>query len=531
MRGNGLSSLFVFLLAAGPTSEAHAQTPDATRLKREAFQEIDARADRLGRVSDAIFSYAEIGFQEYETAKLLTSELEKAGFRVERGVADMPTAFRATYGSGSPVIGLMADFDGVPGASQKPAVVQHEPVVPGAPGHGEGHNAGQPTIIGAAIAIRTLLEKHTMPGTVVVYGGPAEELLASRVYMVNAGLFDGVDAMLDAHIGSAFGTSWGLNNLGIVSVQWSFHGEQAHGSTPWTGRSALDAVELMNIGMNYLREHLPLEMRFHYVIRFGGDQPNVVPPEATVWYYFRHRTYDGLVALLDKARQVAQGASFMTFTTFDERILSGSWPFNGNKALAEVLQKNIETIGMPRWSNEDVAFAKTFQQAMGVKEPKGLSTTVSPLRHAQQGSSSSDVGDVSWNVPYVRMTFPSQIAGAIANHHWSAAIVPATPIAHKGIVAGAKALAGTMVDLLTDPKNLAAVRADFAKDTANVTWRSLVPPGTKPPTFLNAELAAKWKPLLEQHYYDPASARTLLEEWGIGYPPQPGPTTASGPVQ
>ena len=253
------------LASALTATAAWAQAPDPARLKQEALQAIDVNADRLARLSDAIFSYSEIGFQEYETVKLITGELEKNGFRIERGVAEMPTAFRASWGSGSPVIGVMADFDGVPGANQRPGVLTRDELVPGAPGHGEGHNAGLPTIIGPAIAVKNLLEKYKLPGTIMVFGGPAEELLASRVYMVNAGLFKGVDAMLDAHIGSGFGTSWGLNNLAIASIEWTFKGQQAHGSSPWGGRSALDGVELMNIGMNYLREHLPLEMRFHYV--------------------------------------------------------------------------------------------------------------------------------------------------------------------------------------------------------------------------------------------------------------------------
>jgi aminobenzoyl-glutamate utilization protein B len=512
---------FLAVAIPGFVQPLSAQVPSAGQLKAEAYALIDANGDRLGRISDAIFSYAEIGFQEVNTVKLLTETLEEAGFRVERGVAQMPTAYRATYGSGSPVIGLMADYDCVPGASQWPAALTHSPIVQGAPGHGEGHNTNPPTTIGAALALKTLIDKYDLPGTVVVYGGPAEEVVASRGYMVNAGLFEGVDAAMDAHIGSSFGTSYGLNNLAIVSVQWTFTGVQGHGARPWTAKSALDAVELMNAGMNYLREHLALDMRFHYVIPGGGDQPNVVPAEATVWYYFRQTSYEDLVELLERARLVAQGATLMTGTTVSERILSGSWPFNGNKSLAELLQSNAEAVGMPDWSPEDVAFAEAFQHAMGKEDITGLPTEVSPIVRSVQRSSSSDVGDITWNVPYVRLRFPAQIEGTLGGHHWSAAIVPATPVAHKGIVVGAKALAGTVVDLFTDPQHLQTIKADFARDTEGVTWTSLIPPGTEPPTFLNTEKMARWRPLLEPYYYDPGSPQTLLEQWGIAYPPPP----------
>jgi aminobenzoyl-glutamate utilization protein B len=510
--------LFALAIVAG-VSALHAQAPDPARLKQEAQQAIDANATRLARLSDAIYSYSELGFQEYNTVKLITGELEKNGFNVERGVADMPTAFRAMAGRGSPVIGLMADFDCVPGASQKPGVVTRDEIVPGAPGHGEGHNAGLPTIIGPAIAIKNLLAKYNLPGTVVVFGGPAEELLASRVYMINAGLFKDIDVMLDAHIGSSFGTSWGLNNLGVASIEWTFTGQQAHGASPWNGRSALDGVEAMNFGMNMLREHLPLEMRFHYVTTYGGNQPNVVPAEARVWYYFRHRSYQELMDLVDKARVVAKSAAAMTFTTTEERVLSGSWPYNANKALSELLDKNIQAVGMPQWSDADKAFAAAFQKAMNA-QPTGLATRPAANRGDAQGSSSNDAGDVTWNVPMARMAFPAQVSGA-TTHHWTAAIVPATPIAHKGIVVGAKALAGTLIDLFVVPGNVQAIKADFTRQLNGVVWKSIVPPGAKPPTHLNVESMAKYRAAIEKTHFDPDSPRTLLETLGVAYPPRP----------
>ena len=489
-------------------------------LKDEAFAIIEANADRMGRINDAIFSYSEIGFQEFKTIELVTSTLAEAGFEVEPGVAGMPTAYMARYGSGSPVIGFMSDFDGVPGASQNPISLYHDPIVPTAPGHGEGHNTHQPTLVGAALALKELIDDG-MPGTIIVYGGPAEELLASRGYMTNAGLFDGVDAMIDVHIGTEFGTSYGLNNFANVSVQWTFSGTQAHGARPWQGASALDAVELMDLGVNFMREHGydPQTARIHAVIPDGGLQPNVVPGEATIWYYFRAQSPEIVRSLLGWSREIAQGAATSTHTAVSERILSGSWPVNGNRALAELVQSNIELVGMPEWTADDIAFAEAVQVAMGA-EVTGLPTEVDQLSSDRQGSSTSDAGDISWNVPYVRMYIPAKPEGALAGHHWSAAIGPATPIAHKGIAAGAKVLAASAIDLIADPELLPVIEKDFAAQLARFpAWESLIPPGSEPPIHLNREQMASFREALAPYEYDPDSSETYLEFLGLSYPP------------
>jgi aminobenzoyl-glutamate utilization protein B len=503
------------------------RAPNADRLKQEAFGVVDSNADRLGRLNDAIFSYSEIGFQEFKTIALVTKTLTDAGFKVETGVAGMPTAYMATYGSGHPVLGLMSDFDGVPGASQKPTALVHDPIVEGAPGHGEGHNTHQPTLIGAALAMKAIMDKHKLPGTVIVYGGPAEELLASRGYMVNAGLFKNVDAMLDVHVGSQFGTSHGLNNFANVSVQWTFKGKQAHGAMPWQGRSALDAVQLMDVGVNMMREHgyEPEDARLHNVIPDGGKQPNVVPAEATVWYYFRAKSPEIVISLLDWSRDIAKGAAMSTRTQVSERILSGSWPFNGNKALAELVTRNIKLVGMPKWSADDEAFARAFQKAMGAPI-EGLPTEVDEPKSDRQGASTSDAGDISWNVPYIRMYIPAKPEGALAGHHWSAGIGPATPIAHKGIVAGAKALAASMIDMMVDPTALPTIKADFKQQLAKwPAWKTLIPPESTPPIHLNKEEMARYRPALAKSEYDPKSRKTYLEFMGAAYPPAdpPGP--------
>ncbi len=505
------------LAGAGPL--AGQKAPSADQLKREAFALVDANAEKMGRMGDAIFSYSEVGFQEYKTVDLLTKTLAQAGFEIQKGVAGMPTAYMAKYGSGSPVLGLMADYDCVPNASQQPGVLVHAPLVEGAPGHGEGHNTNPPTIIGAALAVKQLKDKYQLPGTIIVFGGPAEELVASRGYMVNAGLFRGVDAMMDAHVGNSLGTSYGLNNLAIISVQWHFRGIQGHGASAWTGRSALDAVEILDVMLNFMREHVEPEARMHYVIPEGGKQPNVVPASATVWYYFRHTDAQKLQTLFERARKAAQAAALATDTKVTERIMSGSWPFNGNKALAELVDKNVQLVGMPKWTPEDQTFARYYQKSMDAPIT-GLRTVVDPLRSERQGSSSSDAGDVTWQAPYIRLSMPSNVAGALGGHHWSAAIGPATPLAHKGIAAGSKVLAASLIDLIVDPKALPTIKADFAQQLAAYPpWKSFIPADAKPPTFLNVEEMAKYRSALAKFEYDPESPKTYLEFLGISYPP------------
>jgi len=533
---SGSQSLISFCLAVFTTvaclstTAAERRIPESTQqLKQEAFAVVNANADYMGRLSDAIYSFAEIGFQEYKTIALVEKTLSAAGFAVQTGVAEMPTAYMATYGSGEPVIGLMSDFDGVPGTSQNPVALSHEPLVQGAPGHGEGHNTHQPTLIGAALAFKEIKDSYEIPGTLVVYGGPAEELLASRGYMVKAGLFEGVDAVLDVHVGTEFGTSYGLNNFANATAQWQFNGRQAHGARPYQGRSALDGVTLMSVGVNLMREHgyVPEDARIHYVITDGGTQPNVVPGEATVWYYIRAKSPEIVQELLDWTSDIAEGAALASRTSVSRRIMSGSWPVNGNRELAELLHENIEQVGMPEWSEEDIAFARAYQTSMGA-EVVGLPTQVSPLEVASQGSSTSDAGDISWNVPYVRMYIPAKPEGALAGHHWSAGIGPATPVAHKGIAVGSKALVASILDMMTDDAALAAIAEDFQQQLSRwPAWSSLIPDGAMPPTHLNVDEMARYRESLSAFEFDPDSESDYLDFLGLTYPPAT-PSSAIG---
>jgi aminobenzoyl-glutamate utilization protein B len=512
----------VGLLALSLAVLAPAQTPPADALKQAAGEMVDGRQRLTQRIVDSLFSFAELGYQEFESSAYLCALLEKEGFHLTRGVAGLPTAFVATWGSGQPVIGFMTDIDGLPSTSQKPGVARQEPLIAGGPGHGEGHNTGMGVNVTAAIVVKELMKKHGIPGTIRVYPGIAEELIGSRTYMVNAGLFRDLDAMLSSHVSADFGTAHGgPSGTGLISTMYSFHGRSAHSAaSPWSGRSALDAVELMNMGWNYRREHINPQQRSHYVIVNGGEQPNVVPPLATVWYYFREWDFDAIANLHDIGTKIARAAAEMTDTTMTERMLSSAWPGHFNKPLAEALQANVGRVGMPAWSEADQKLARAAQRELKAKAD-GLKTEPGKLREAARGDSygSDDIAEVSWNVPTVVLRYPSNIPGMIG-HHWSSGIAVATPIAHKGATAGAKAQAMTALDLLTKPELLAAAKQYFAEQTKTTKWKSLIPADTKPPIDLNREKMERVRPQLKQLRYDESRYATYLEQLGVKYPPE-----------
>jgi aminobenzoyl-glutamate utilization protein B len=308
-----------------------------------------------------------------------------------------------------------------------------------------------------------------------------------------------VDAAFHAHVGSDLSTSYGARQYAVMSVEYEFFGKTAHAAaSPWTGASAADAVKLMDVGWDALREHLPPTQRSHSVITNGGVQPNVVPDYAKIWYYFRESTYEGANGLYTKARSVAQGAALMTGTTFKEKVLAAAWPTRDNRTMAEVVQRNIELVGLPAWTEEEQALARRVQKAAGARET-GLETRLGPLEEAVQGTSSNDSGDITWSVPHGRITFPANVGG-VPVHHWAAAIAEATSIAHKGEVAGAKVMAASVIDLLTTPAVLAKAKETFAQEVAGSTYRSLLPPDQKPPLDLNAADMATYREQMRPFY-------------------------------
>jgi len=455
--------------------------------------------EKFGRISDAIWSYAELGLQEVRSSKLLADTLEQAGFKVERGLAGMPTCFVATYGSGKPVIGLLGEFDALPMLSQKARVPVQDPLVEGAPGHGCGHNTMCTAAAAAATAVKEAIDKHGLKGTIKVFGSPAEEIVASRPHMIRAGLFEGVDAVIDNHSGSGFGTGYGRNGNAVFSVIFTFKGRTAHGANAWAGRSALDAVEIMNVATEYLREHLDPAYRMHYVIPEGGQAPNVVPDRASVWYYVRNSD-ERVEEMYERVLNCAKAGALASGTELTgARFIAAVHQQQANKAAAELFQKNIELVGMPVWTEEENAFAKALQKELKAKED-GMPAKVDPLRApdgVSMGGGSSDVGDVTLITPTATIRFPGQAPGAIG-HHWSSVACNYGSTAWKGLNAGAKAIAASAVDLLTKPDELKKLRVEFEEYSKKFPYKSFLPADAKPPLDLNEELMRKYRPLLEK---------------------------------
>jgi aminobenzoyl-glutamate utilization protein B len=467
--------------------------------KATALAAVDRNSEEIAKVGDAIFSFAELGMQEFETARLCTELLTEMGYRVEAGISGIPTAILATYGSGRPVIAIHVEYDAVPNGSQVPGATAREEVVAGAPGHAEGHNTNAAVWIGAAFAIKEAIDQHNLSGTIKLFSAPAEEQIISRPYFVRDGYFDDIDAAFHGHVGSSLATSYGVRQYAAMSVEYEFFGKTAHAAaSPWTGVSAVDAVKLMDVAWDVLREHLPPTQRSHSVIVDGGVQPNVVPDYAKIWFYFRESTYEGAASLYERAREVADGAATMTGTTWKEHVLAAVWPTRDNQTIAEVVQSNIDLVGMPEWTAEEQALARQIQVTAEVPEA-GLRSTTSPLREATQSTSSNDSGDITWMVPHGRITFPANVPG-VPFHHWAAAIAEATSIAHKGTVAGAKVMAASVVDLLANPDLIARARETFSREVGSSTYRPLLPPGQLPPIELNAEEMAKYREAMRAHY-------------------------------
>jgi aminobenzoyl-glutamate utilization protein B len=527
--------VFVMVCVVIQYSIAQTNTDERlSKLKTEAAAEVDKQYALAQQINDMLFSFSELGFQEVETFTYLTNLLEKNGFKIQKGIAGIPTAWTATWGSGKPLIALGSDVDCIPKASQKPGVAFADPIVVGAPGHGEGHNSGQALNIVAALTIKKIMEREKIQGTLMLWPGIAEELVGTKAYYVREGYFKDVDACIFTHVGHNLGVGYGDNgNNGLVSVKFNFEGQAAHAAgAPWRGRSALDAVELMNIGWNFRREHLELTQRSHYVISDGGDQPNVVPSKASVWYYFRERTYPDIIKLFEKGKKTAEGAALMTDTKFTYEILGSAWPGHFNKPMAIAMYENIKVVGLPKWSEEDQLLARATQ--LELKAPKmeglpikldtmGMPNDTKPVmvmgrQMMSMGGGSDDIADISWSLPTIVLRYPSNIPG-LPGHHWSNAISMATPIAHKGIVYGAKAEAMTILDLLLKPELIKNAWTYYREEqTKELQYTPLVGPKDVPAIQLNKNIMTTFKPELSKYYYNPTKHKTYLDQLGIIYP-------------
>ena len=414
---------------------------------------------------------------------MLQRELQTAGFRVQARVADEPTAFVATYGQGEPVIGILGEFDALPGLSQA-AVPDRSPVVAGAAGHGCGHNLLGSGAALAAVALKEYMERNHVAGTLRYYGTPAEEGGDGKVYMIRAGLFRDVDAVLQWHPASENAVSNG-GMLAITSAKFLFHGVAAHAAmAPDRGRSALDAVMLMGNGVEFLREHIPSNSRIHYIITNGGAAPNVVPDTAELYLLARNPSSTVLAGIWDRILKIGQGAALMTETTLEVREVSGDANVLPNDALARVAQRNLEEVGGFRYTAEEKHFAEELQKSLPAGGAGDLNSTalIQPLRRPDPNApaASTDVGDVSWNVPTIGFITATFVPGVVP-HTWQAAATAGMSIGQNGMVVAAKALAATAADLFSDQQLVLDAKADFRRQMEGKTYQSVIPAGQKPP--------------------------------------------------
>lgn len=451
--------------------------------QQSAVADVDARRSELSEINKAIWEFAEVGLEERLSSALLVDKLKAAGFQVRVGVSDMPTAFVAEFGSGKPIIGILAEYDALPGLSQKISP-ERDPLTVDAPGHGCGHSGLGTGALGAALAVKAAMVKHKLPGTVRLYGTPAEETLIGKVYMTLAGEFEQLDACLHWHPGSR-NDVWNGESKAAVSAKFTFEGVTAHASgSPDKGRSALDAVELMNVGANFMREHLKEDARVHYVITNGGGAPNVVPAKATVWYYVRANQHADVERNFAWLRDIADGAAKMTRTTVGVQIDTDCHEIIPNDPMAALLLANLERVGAPKFTSDEELFARRLQESVtrefGTTFKEALDGEVHATPRVGGGSGSTDVGDISWHVPTcgLRTTcFASDSPG----HSWQNVAAIGTTIGDKGVAYAAKVLACTALDLLENPRAVAAAKLDFTMRMKNRKYVTLIPPGQKAP--------------------------------------------------
>lgn len=456
-----------------------AQVKTSIKKKEEAVASVEKHKAEIVALSDLIWGFAEVALEEVRSAKALADFAEAEGFTVERGVAGLPTAFVASYGRGRPVIGVLGEYDALPGLSQKPRSAK-EALEPGAPGHGCGHNLLGAAALGAALAVKDLMAAGKLEGTVRFYGTPAEERVGGKVYMVREGLFKDLDVCLNWHPGDK--TEVAVNSSqAIVEFIAEFSGRTAHAAAdPWNGRSAVAALEMFTAGLNRMREFVKPTVRMHYSIVKGGDVPNVVPAYARLWGWLRDSKGSGAEQLLARARRIAEGAALMTDTEATITVQGGDWETLVNLAGAKIVHANLERLGPVPFTPEEQAFAKEIQRATGV-EPEGLDGRVRPWAAPKPDpdGGSTDVGDVSWVVPMLGLNVTTAPLDA-PWHAWPVVACSGMSIGHKGLVYAAKAMAATMVDLYEDPKAVQAIRAEFEEKTKGVVYRPFIPDGPPP---------------------------------------------------
>lgn len=477
------SILFLFL-ATFPLNEGKAQDQTLRETQQTAIAEIDRRSEDLKQVNQAIWEFAEVGLQEVQSSALIVEHLRAAGFQVREGVSEMPTAFVASYGEGKPVIGLLAEYDALPGMSQK-VEPRREPEEPGGNGHACGHSGLGTGALGAALAVKAAIERHKLPGTIRLYGTPAEETLIGKVYMTLDGQFDDLDICLHWHP-STGNQAWASSSKAMVSAKFTFDGTPSHAAvSPDRGRSALDAVELMNVGVNFMREHLKEDARMHYVITDGGGAPNVVPPTATVWYFCRADSHQDVEYNFRWLQDVAKGAATMTRTKLSVQIDTDCHEVISNDVLSELITNNLIAVGPPEYSDEEELFARRLQEPLTEQFGTLITTAIDrnvyrSTSAAPPGKGSTDVGDISWRVPTGGLRtacFPQQSPG----HSWQNVASIGSSIGEKGTLYAAKTLAVTAIDLLEKPNLIKQARKEWENRMKDLEYFSFIPDGQKPP--------------------------------------------------
>jgi len=448
--------------------------------KKEAIVEsVETQQAKLIEMSDKIWALAETAFEEYESAKILADYAEEQGFTVERGVAEMETGFVASYGSGRPIIGILGEFDALPGISQK-AEPQKAPLKAGAAGHGCGHNLFGVGSLGAAVAIKELIAAGELEGTVRFYGTPAEEKYFGKLFMARAGLFDDLDVCLDWHPSAEISANV-QSSLALIDFIVEFRGQAAHAAAdPWNGRSALDGLEFFTTGLNYLREHVKPTARIHYQIQNGGDVVNVVPDYSKIWTRVRDAKRDDMLATYERVKKIAEGAAMMANVDYEITLVSGLHEVLVNRTGGTALQKNLELLGPIEYTEEEIAFAKGIQEATD-KPTEGIDGDIHPLKETAEFPSggSTDVGDVSWLVPEIRLgvtTAPIDTPW----HSWAVVACGGMSIGHKGMLFAAKALGMTMVDLYENPELVEEIQNEFKERKGDSTYEAILPEGPPP---------------------------------------------------
>ncbi len=447
--------------------------------KQAIDQSIENHKNDLISISDEIWAKAETAFEEYDSSKILSDYASKNGFTVEKGVAGMPTAFVATYGTGKPVIGILGEFDALPGISQK-AVPVKEPLEEGAAGHGCGHNLFGAASLGAAIAIKELIEKGQIQGTIKFFGTPSEEKYFGKIWMVNAGLWDDVDVNMSWHP-SAKIESDVQSSLALIDFKVEFFGQAAHAAAdPWNGRSASDALELYTSGINYYREHVKPSVRMHYHIQEAGLVVNVVPDYSKLWVRIRDSKRSGMLPVYERVMKMAEGAAIMANVDYKISLISGIYEVLVNRAGGEVLQNNLELLGPINYTQEEIAFGKKIQEVTG-KPQVGLDSEIKPLEETRKnpGGGSTDVGDVSWNVPNINLritTAPKDTPW----HSWAVVACGGMSIGHKGMIHAAKAMAMTMFDLYENPKVVQKIKDEYKERKGDEVYKAMIPEGPPP---------------------------------------------------